>query len=256
MANDPALGENAYDRIARWYDVDMARNMRFDDVGFYADLCREAGGKVLEVGCGNGRILLELIRRGIDAVGVDTSRGMLQELRLKAVASGAEARACQMDARKLAFTASFDIVLCPYSLATYMSLPGDLEALLSGARGALVAGGLLVVDAFIPREAVGGSDYALDYRRPLGVNTLARYKRVTPLAPRINRVERRYEVIDADGKTVETIETIENIRTFAPEELAAELTRFGFREQRVWWDYGRASSSGDPQFFTIAASAA
>ncbi len=39
-----------------------------------------------------------------------------------------------MDARKLALQATFDIVLCPYSLVTYMSLPGDLEALLSGAR--------------------------------------------------------------------------------------------------------------------------
>ncbi len=52
MESDSALCENPYDRIARWYDVDMARNMRFDDVGFYADLCEEAGGKVLEVGCG------------------------------------------------------------------------------------------------------------------------------------------------------------------------------------------------------------
>jgi ubiquinone/menaquinone biosynthesis C-methylase UbiE len=252
MESDSALSENPYDRIARWYDVDMARNMRFDDVGFYAALCEAAGGKVLEVGCGNGRILLELIRRGIDAVGIDASAGMLKELQRKARTGGVEAPTCQMDARKLAFAGTFDIVLCPYSLVTYMSLPGDLEALLGGARGVMVTGGLLVIDAFIPRETDSGSDYQLDYRRPVGANTLARYKRVTRIAPRINRVERRYEVIDANGKTVETIDTREDIRTYAPEELAGELARFGFAEQRVWWDYGRASPDSNPQFFTVA----
>jgi SAM-dependent methyltransferase len=251
----PVVTEAPYDRIARWYDVDMARNMRFDDVGFYADLCQETGGRVLEIGCGNGRILLELIRRGIDAVGVDTSGGMLQELRLKARAAGADARACQMDARKLAFTASFDIVLCPYSLVTYMSRPGDLECLLSGARQALVPGGLLVIDAFVPRATASGGDYQLDYRRPLGANMLARYKRITEIAPRINRIERRYELIAANGESLETVETREDIRTYAPEELGVALAGFGFRQERVWWDYRRASSGDDPQFFTVAARA-
>ena len=53
-----------YDRIARFYDVDMARNMPFDDVGFYRALAAAAGGRVLELGCGNGRILLELLAGG------------------------------------------------------------------------------------------------------------------------------------------------------------------------------------------------
>ena len=35
---------DAYDRIARWYDVDMARNMSHDDVGFYRSLARDCGG--------------------------------------------------------------------------------------------------------------------------------------------------------------------------------------------------------------------
>ena len=73
-----------YDRIARFYDVDMAQNMPFDDVGFYVRLCEPLRGPVLELGCGNGRILLELARHGIDAIGIDASAGMLAELRRKA----------------------------------------------------------------------------------------------------------------------------------------------------------------------------
>jgi SAM-dependent methyltransferase len=249
------LTEAPYDRIARWYDVDMARNMRFDDVGFYADLCQESGGRVLEIGCGNGRILLELIRRGIDAVGIDSSAKMLQELQVKARAVGTEARACRMDARDLAFGASFEIVLCPYSLVTYMVLPGELERLLTGARQALIPEGLLVIDAFVPRETASSGDYQLDYRRPVGQHVLARYKRVTAIAPQTNRIERRYELTAPDGTTLETVETREDIRTYAPSELDAALARFGFTPQHAWWDYGQSSSDGHPQFYTVAARA-
>ena len=86
----------SYDSIAHLYDVDMARNMRFDDVSFYADLCQREGGRVLELGCGNGRVLLELVCRNIDAVGVDTSRRMLQQLQHKAKARRLEPSACRI----------------------------------------------------------------------------------------------------------------------------------------------------------------
>ena len=253
MASETHLTETTYDRIAQWYDVDMARNMQFDDVAFYADLCQHEGGRVLELGCGNGRVLLELVCRDIDAVGVDISRKMLERLQRKAGTRGLEPRACQMDARKLAFTRSFDIVLCPYSLVTYMAQPDDLERMLSGVRQVLNADGLLVLDAFIPRDIVASGDYLLDFRRPFGDQVLARYKRVAQVTPRINRIERRYEVVSTEGEVLEALETSEDIRIFSPEELAEALLRSRFSRQQVWWDYGRASPETDPQFFTVAA---
>ena len=86
---EPAATRPAYDRIAHLYDVDMAQNMPFDDGGFYARVCRAQGGRVLELGCGNGRILLGLIGAGIDATGVDGSAGMLRQLERKAAAQAA-----------------------------------------------------------------------------------------------------------------------------------------------------------------------
>jgi SAM-dependent methyltransferase len=111
----------SYDRIAHLYDVDMGRNMSFDDVALYANLAGRAAGPVLELGCGNGRILLELLARGVDAVGADCSPRMLAELDHKALARGLAATTCLMDARSLGFAAAFRLVLCPYSLITYMT---------------------------------------------------------------------------------------------------------------------------------------
>jgi SAM-dependent methyltransferase len=253
MTGEMPSADSPYDRIAQWYDVDMAANMRFDDVAFYADLCEHERGRVLELGCGNGRILLELVRRGIDAVGVDTSSKMLQQLRLKADANGLHPSVCRMDARELAFAREFDVVLCPYSLVTYMSQPGELERALAGVRDVLRTDGLIVLDAFVPRGSVVADGYQLDYRRPLGEKVLARYKRVQPISSRLNRIERRYEVLTEEGAIVESVETCEHIRTFAPEELTDALSDAGFAKEESWWDYGQASADSQPQFFTVSA---
>src|ERR1700682_5583668 len=150
MASETRLSDT-YDRIAQWYDVDMARNMLFDGVAFCADLFQREGGRVLELGCGNGRVLLELVCRNIDAVGVDTSHRMLQQLQHKAKARGLAPGACRMDARRLAFARSFDIVLCPYSLVTYMAQPNDLERMMNEVRQVLRADGLLGVRGTLPQ---------------------------------------------------------------------------------------------------------
>ena len=47
------------------------------DVAFYESLAREAGGPVLEIACGTGRIALTLAEHGLDITGVDASGGML-----------------------------------------------------------------------------------------------------------------------------------------------------------------------------------
>ncbi len=50
-----------------------------------ADLvCWFRPGSVLDAGCGTGRVAVELDRRGIDVVGVDVDRRMLDEARSKA----------------------------------------------------------------------------------------------------------------------------------------------------------------------------
>jgi cyclopropane fatty-acyl-phospholipid synthase-like methyltransferase len=51
---------------------------------------RPYDGSVLEVGCGTGRIYLDLLRAGVDADGIDLSAAMLEEPRRKAAEAGLE----------------------------------------------------------------------------------------------------------------------------------------------------------------------
>ena len=244
-----------YDRIARFYDVDMAKNMPFDDVAFYARLCRLAHGPVLELGCGNGRILLELARQGIDAIGIDASAGMLAELRRKAALSSLPARAVQMDLAHLALRPGFAVILCPYSLITYVTRDDEVARLLDRIRGLLAPGGVFVADAFVPKPVTAQHEFREDYRRPFGVHTLARAKRMAPLGPATNRIERRYQVLAADGTVLEQVEVAETIRPCSPEALRQAVAAAGLVPAQEWWDYGTRPGPAGAQFFTLAASA-
>jgi SAM-dependent methyltransferase len=242
-----------YDRIAHLYDLDMARNMSFDDVAFYARLAQRAHGRVLELGCGNGRILLDLLARGIDVVGVDSSPGMLSQLVQKATTRGLVPKVCRMDARALAFGERFALVLCPYSLITYMTGALDAARLLAAVRDVLAESSTLIIDAFIPRASPPGAGYRLDYRREHRDKVLTRSKRVAAIAPNINRIERRYELVASDGRLVERIETCEDVREYAPEELVHLLGTSGFTVEQQWWDYGATGGPVGAQFFTLSA---
>ena len=244
---------NNYDRIARFYDVDMARNMPFDDVGFYVGLCAQVNGPVLELGCGNGRILLELAQHGIDAIGIDASAGMLRELRRKAALRSLPARAIRMDLANLALRPGFGAILCPYSLITYITDDGGVARLLDRILSLLAPGGVFVIDAFVPRPVVAQAEFREDYRRPFGAHTLARSKRIEPLGPAINRIERRYQVLAKDGTVLEQVDVAEIIRPCTPEALRRAVAAAGFVPGREWWDYGARPRPEHAQFFALSA---
>ena len=242
-----------YDRIARFYDVDMARNMPFDDVAFYAGVCRHRGGRALELGCGNGRILLALLARGVDAVGVDSSAAMLALLAGKAAARGLPAPIARMDVRALALRPGFAVILCPYSLITTLAADDDLDGLLAAARGLLAPGGAFVVDAFVPQPVPAAAGWQPDYRRPFGDGALARWKRIVPLSPRRNRIERRYHVLGRDGTLQDEVEIAEEIRPFAPAELEARLVAAGYAIEGAAWDYAPGPGGPRSRFVTYTA---
>lgn len=228
----------SYDAIAEVYATDMGQSMPFDDVGWYRRLCLAQDGPVLELGCGTGRILLELLAAGVDAAGADRSLPMLQRLRRDAAARGlAPPRLLQMDLRACALRGRFGVVLLPYSLITYLIDSTQAARLLRELALLLGEDGRLVLDAFVPQPVTSFSDYRLDYRRAHGEGWLERRKRIAAQADGCNRIERWYRVLGADDTLREEFHTDETIRPYAPAQLRALAQAAGLTVEREVADY-------------------
>ncbi len=239
----------AYDAIAGVYDDDMAPNAPSGDVDFYVRECRGAGGPVLELACGTGRITLPLVSAGLEVTAVDRSAPMLEVLEAKRKAlPPAECdrlRIVHGDMRDLSLGARFAAVSCPYSAFTYLVTSADRDAALAVVRRHLGTGGVFLLDVFVPDAAVArlpDDHVMLDYRRVRADGTvLERSKTVAKdVEPGVNVVRRTYRVVDAGGRELEHFTTESRIHYFHPEELRAELERAGFAVELLG-DFGAAA---------------
>ena len=104
------------------------------------------GMRVLDVGCGPGRHAHALAERGIVVHGIDVSRRFIDLARASAPAHATFER---LDARRLAFDAEFDAVICLCQGAFgLMTAHGDDGTVLAGIARALRPGGRLALSAF------------------------------------------------------------------------------------------------------------
>ena len=85
-------GYEEYACIADLYDHVVPYRQR-QDVAFFVEAAQVAGGPVLEVGCGTGRVLIPTARMGVDITGLDASPHMLAMCREKLRQEPAEVQA-------------------------------------------------------------------------------------------------------------------------------------------------------------------
>ncbi len=251
MAEHAVSGAWSYDAIAEVYATDMGRSMPFDDVAFYRDLAAAHAGPVLELGCGTGRILIELLAAGVEAFGIDRSLPMLARLCRDAQARGLMPRVAQSDLRALGVGGHFGTILLPYSLVTYLTEPAQASAVLRELRTRLASGGRIVLDAFVPQPVQGFADFRLDYRRPHADGLLEREKRIAVRADGCNRIERRYRRYAGDGLLCEEFVTDETIRPYTPADLAALAGSAGLGVRSWHWDYGTRRDAVGARFASL-----
>ena len=62
---------------AEWYELVAAEIDHSKEIDFWAKCIKESGEPVLELGSGTGRVLVPLLERGFEIVGIDTSKDMM-----------------------------------------------------------------------------------------------------------------------------------------------------------------------------------
>ena len=103
--------------VARGYDDSLAGSLLFAVDQQFADRHFDPPGKLIDLGCGTGRLLLALARRGFWALGVDLSEEMLKVAGEKAAEAGVTIHRLKANLVELDGLAqhSFDYAACLFS---------------------------------------------------------------------------------------------------------------------------------------------
>ncbi|HOW84957.1 MAG TPA: class I SAM-dependent methyltransferase [Candidatus Aminicenantes bacterium] len=148
MENAPRL--SPYD-APEVYDL-LYGDLDFD-IPYWTEVAGSAGGPVLEMACGSGRVLLALRRAGLDVEGLDASPAMIGRLRDKAAAAGLAVRAEVADMRSFDLGRRYARIFCAFNGFAHCETIADQIACLRAALAHLEPGGALVLHMSYPGPA-------------------------------------------------------------------------------------------------------
>lgn len=233
--------------VAESYDFVVPYRDR-DDVTRYLEWARAAGGPVLELGCGTGRVLIPIARAGIDIVGLDLSPRMLAVCRDKLAREADDVRArvrlVEGDMTAFHLDRRFPLITTPFRPFQHiLTVEGQL-ACLACVREHLADGGLFVLDLFNPsvpmlaREGLGeewGDEP--EFTMPDGSRVLRRFRiPARDYCAQINDVELIYHVTHPDGRQERIVDAF-RMRYLFRFEVEHLLARAGLRVERIDADY-------------------
>lgn len=233
------------ENVARYYDISPENP---DDLPFYVRKVSSPHARVLELGCGTGRVLVPLAEECSRIVGVDVSEAMLALCRRKLAdrqlpASRAEVR--QADITDVALGEAFDLILAPFRVFQTLATDREVRGYFTTVRSHLSPGGSAILTVFRPsldpermrREWVtdrerfrwevpypGGRVTLHDRRARMDGERLILYPEL---------VYRRYE----QDRLIDEAVLSFPMRCYYPEELLRLIADHGFQPVNAWGGY-------------------
>jgi SAM-dependent methyltransferase len=131
----------AVNLAALWHDLECGDYR--EDLPLWRALAAEAGGPVLDVGAGTGRVTLDLASAGVTVAALDIDAALLAALARRA--RGLPVETIVADARRFALGQRFSLVLVPMQTLQLLGGADDRAGFLRCALAHLEPGGLLAV---------------------------------------------------------------------------------------------------------------
>lgn len=213
----------------------------------FRSLAQREVRQVLDVGCGQGRLLLALVQAGYEVTGLDNSPEMLSICRDRLQRRGIEAELVEATMEAAGAGREYDALIAMDSVVCYALETDHLLQLLEGFRRALRPGGVLVLDNW----NMLGSWRLLQGPRRFGAQ--GPELRVTGREwNRYDSFRSRWEIeisasVQQGGRT-RKLRNVETLRALTVPETEAHLRRAGFAWVRAFRDYRpEDDTSPDPE---------
>jgi SAM-dependent methyltransferase len=216
--------------LATWYDALSPPGG--PDVEFYQRPVQEVRGKVLELGCGTGRLLVPFRQAGADISGVDAAPDMLAICQRKLTALGLTAPLFHQDMAQLRTGQQYALILAAGPVFQMLDDREDALSCLHAVREHLEPGGRFLLDLEIPwtdirtdRDGIWRQIHRADNER--GESLIVHECHRHDLREQLRTGTYRYELYRGD-RLAETIAADYRMRWYGRQEFVLLLERAGF----------------------------
>jgi SAM-dependent methyltransferase len=216
------------DQTVAWHDVECASYTA--DLPVWRDLAAERGGRgVLDVGCGAGRVALDLAEHGHRVTALDSDSALVSELARRARERGLRVGCVTADIRSFSLPHRFELAIAPMQVFQLLGGPEGRGAALLSVREHVVSGGLLAVALADPFEGVAAEE-ALpplpDVREDDGWVFSSRPVAVRS-EPEAVAIERLRQAVSPTGELSEMVVTV-RLDAVSPDQLESEARGAGY----------------------------
>ena len=232
-------------RAARYYDL---KPNNPQDIDFYIRQVPSETAGVLELGCGTGRVLTQLVDHCGFIQGVDRSESMLEICREKLarrLIPEARAKVLLGDASSLKLQHRFDLITAPFRVFQNLESESQVDGFFGTVQVHLSPDAKCIITAFRPNrernalfELWSSTDEVFNWEVPFKGGRLTRHHRNTGFDDATLTVypELVYRMWDGTELVDEAVMKIA-MRCFYPDELIGLVEECGFVITDTWGGY-------------------
>lgn len=229
---------------AEWYDCYFGA---YDaDAEFFFEEARRCTGKVLEAGCGTGRLMLPMLQDGADVVGFDPVEPMLEQLKRKAANLKLTPRVSRQSMESFRYDEHFDLIIVPFRVFNHCLDPASQGQALENFRRHLAPDGRLIVSTFVPDpELILSASNTIQYMSTVQHPETGRavicshFNLEVDILNQIRTDVWVYEELDDEQRILRKVYLPLRIRWVYPSEMALLLERAGFNQFEVYGSFDR-----------------
>jgi 2-polyprenyl-3-methyl-5-hydroxy-6-metoxy-1,4-benzoquinol methylase len=233
---------NPNDALAPFYDLvyyeSIDKDRTKEEINFVRKHIKR--GKILDIGCGTGRHMIPLLKRGYDVTGIDASNGMLNVLRAKLKKNHLEAPVINQDIKKFESKGLFDGIIGFWNpINEIVFNEKDAIKLFKSLGKLLVKDGIVIMDVSRPPKKL------FPYTREIKRNGWAYKLTYILLSLDKNNISKDKELLEItkNGKRFKTLKARYTHKWWTPKELTKIFMRARFSSVKTYNIEERRSSA-------------
>lgn len=239
--------KNRYINTSQFYDLDQRDNL-IVDIPFYLDYANKYNGHILELGCGTGRVSIELAKAGYSITGLDLSDSMLKiyKNKIKRLPKNIQEKITLINGNMANFSISqnFSLIIAPFRAFQCLTKEDEIIQSLNCIKNHLKSNGIFIVNVFRPNKILDESwcsEPKIQWESDDIVNGIHVIKRDSrekiDIKNQIIYPKFIYEISDKNGNKEEYTEYLE-MKYYYYDQLKILLLKNGYKifEEYGWYD--------------------